>query len=320
MITVKTEDKKKRLDALLAELMPEKSRSQWQLDIKAGIVLVNGAVAGASYRVKEGDEVLIGIRGGVFEESDSSAPEESDSSNSLMEDIRVVASEKDFLVVDKPAGLVVHGCAGIKEKTLADWVIEKYPEVAGVGDDKERPGIMHRLDREVSGLMVIAKNQESFLDLKRQFKERETKKSYSGLVYGKIAKDEDEINFSIERGREGKMIALALTVSGVPNMLGNYAKSEFEVIKRFINYTFLKIRIHTGRTHQIRCHMSAYGHPLAGDDLYGTSRTKAANKKLDLGRIFLVADELSFRGLDGEMRYYKLDLPVELVKVLEKVK
>lgn len=233
----------------------------------------------------------------------------------------LIEENKEFLIINKPAGLLVHGADHLDEETLAEQIIATYPEIKKVGEDPYRPGIVHRLDKLASGIMVIARNQESFYNLKEQFQKRKIKKYYTALVYGQIAKDKDEINFPILRSAKGyKMAALPETVKGEKNIDGRNAISEFEVLKKFINYTLLRVRIKTGRTHQIRVHMSAYGHPLVGDDLYGTKKTKVKNKKIDLERIFLVADELEFKDLAGAEHKFKIKLPEELAIFLNKIK
>ncbi len=232
-----------------------------------------------------------------------------------------IFEDKNFLVINKPAGLLVHGADHIKEPTLADQLLKKYPELIKIGEDPIRPGIMHRLDKQVSGLMVITKTQAYFDHLKKQFQDRTIIKIYTALVYGKIEKDEDEINFPIQRSSKGhKMAALPFTTKGKFTEEGRQAITEFEVIKRFINYTLLKVKIKTGRTHQIRVHLSAYGHPVVGDDLYSTKKTREKNKKLNLGRIFLVATKLSFTDLDKEQKTFIIELPEELKNFLKHVK
>lgn len=246
----------------------------------------------------------------------------------------IIFEDDNYLVIDKPADLIVHGGPGITDTTLADLLIEKYPEIKDVGEDKIRPGIVHRLDKEVSGLMVIAKNNESFKSLKEQFKDRDVNKIYIALVHGKIEKDYDEINFPIKRAKEGyKMAALPLNVENLlvrkspksrdkGNIEGLFkarpASTSFQVIKRFINYTLLEVNIKTGRTHQIRVHFSAYGHPLVGDNLYYTKKSKEKNKKINLGRVFLVATQLSFFDLKGEKKEFSLEMPEELNNFLPK--
>jgi len=239
-----------------------------------------------------------------------------------------IFEDDNYLVINKPAGLLVHGAPHIKEPTLVDQLLKKYPKIAKVGDDPNRPGIVHRLDKLASGLMVIAKTQQSFNDLKEQFQKRTISKYYTALVYGKIERDEGEINFPIERSAKGhRMAAKPSTVKGEKNEAGRNAFTEFTVTKRYINYTLIKVKIKTGRTHQVRVHMSAYGNPVVGDDLYGTKKTKEKNtrlrkkqEKLNLERIFLVANELEFADLKGKKKNFKINLPENLEKLLEIVK
>lgn len=227
----------------------------------------------------------------------------------------------DFLIVNKPAGLITHGAPHIKEESLADQLLKDYPEIKNIGEDEFRPGIMHRLDKLASGLLIIAKTQEMFEHLKKQFQERKVEKIYTALVYGKIAKDEGKINFPIKRSGQGnKMAALPMTYKGEAQEDGRTAITEFEIIKRYINYTLLKVKIKTGRTHQIRVHMAAYGHPIAGDDLYGAKKTKEKNKKLNLERIYLNATELSFVDLENKKQKFKINLPENFKKFLKIIK
>jgi len=247
---------------------------------------------------------------------------------------KIIFENQDYLVIDKPAGLTVHGADHINELTLADLLIARYPEIKNVGENPSRPGIVHRLDKEVSGLMVIAKNNDSFQDLKKQFQNRSVSKYYLALVFEKVSKETDLIDFPIKRSRAGhKMAALP---KGSDELLsrrhpsnrdqGNIdglfksrsAITEFQIIKRFINYTLLDVKIKTGRTHQIRVHLLAYGHPLVGDNLYGTKKTKLKNKKILLNRLFLMAHKLSFKDLKGEKKTFNLDLPEELKNFLPK--
>lgn len=229
-----------------------------------------------------------------------------------------IFENEEFLVVNKPAGLLTHGTESSDEETLAGQLLKDYPEIEKVGEDPTRPGIMHRLDRHVSGLLVIAKNQASFYNLKEQFQKRTIQKHYTALVYGKVSKDEDEINFPIQRSSKGyKMAALPATDNGQPNDNGRKATTEFFVKKRYINYTLLDVKIKTGRTHQIRAHLAAYGHPIVGDDLYGTKKTKIKNKKLNPGRIFLTAYKLSFLDTENKKHTFNIELPEELKNFLK---
>lgn len=312
-------DNSQRLDKVLLSKLGTGSRNQTQKRIKAGEVFVNGKVANAHFLLREGDVIKLtpSIDKKVVKKFTVATKNEKMSTNK----IRVLAETDDYLIIDKPAGLIVHPVAGNKEISLADILLKKYPKLAKVGEDPMRPGIVHRLDKEVSGLMVIARTPVFFDSLKNQFLKRLTKKAYTALAYGQISKVEDMIKFPIERAITGhKMSALPLTVKGEIMDRGRRALTEFTVLKKMVNYTLLKVRIKTGRTHQIRVHLAAYGHPLVGDDLYSTSKTRLQNKKLNLGRIFLVADELSFVDLTGQTKNFTLELPAELKNFLNKTK
>jgi 23S rRNA pseudouridine1911/1915/1917 synthase len=160
-----------------------------------------------------------------------------------------------------------------------------------------------------------------FDHLKKEFQARRVKKEYVALVYGRLSKDEDTINFPIDRSRDGyRMAAHPVLNKGEKNTAGKRAITELEVMKRYVNYTLIKLRTKTGRTHQIRVHMSAYGHPLVGDDLYGTARTKIQNKKLNPERIFLLAKKLSFTDLSGKLKEFEIEMPEDLNDILKIIK
>lgn len=233
-----------------------------------------------------------------------------------MENI-IIKETADYLVINKPAGLLVHGAPHIKEITLADWLLEKYPQIAKVGESPERPGIVHRLDKDVSGLMVVAKNQITYEHLKAQFQDRTLTKEYTALVYGRLLKDEGDIDFPIKRSRQGfKMAAVPQNFNQEQETVRK-AMTHFQVIDARINYTLLKLRIKTGRTHQIRVHLAAYGHPIVGDNLYGTKTTKIKNKKISLGRIFLASTLLEFSDPQGQVVSTQIDLPADLQAFLK---
>jgi 23S rRNA pseudouridine1911/1915/1917 synthase len=250
--------------------------------------------------------------------------------------IKIVQEEKDYLIIDKPANLIVHGGKHIEEETLADILSEKYPEIKKVGEDPYRPGIVHRLDKDASGLMIIARNQSSFEHFKKQFQERKVEKEYLAMAFGQIEKDSDIIDFPIKRSSGGhKMAALPKSVKSIreDKILSNRdwgnikaisssrsALTSFSVIERFVNFTLLKIKIKTGRTHQIRVHLSAYGYPLLGDNLYGNKKSKVKNKKLEINRIFLMASKLGFFNLNNTWIEEDISLSEDLKEILKKVK
>ncbi|MFA6171269.1 MAG: RluA family pseudouridine synthase [Patescibacteria group bacterium] len=309
-----------RLDIFLLGKMPGLSRSKIQKKIKEGGVKVNGKTVAPHYFLKAGDVVDLSGRKNTKASEEKLIEKKRVPAKKIPKiqlDKIVIGETDEFLIINKPSGIAVHGQPGDDPKikaSLIDIVAKKYPAIKKIGDDPCRPGVVHRLDKEVSGVMVIAKSQASFENLKRQFMEREVKKTYVALVYGRIEKDEGVIDFPIERSREGKMAARPA------NQPGKIAVTHFKVIKRYINYTLLEARPKTGRTHQIRAHLAAYGNPIVGDNLYSTKDSREKNKKLDLGRIFLAAIELSIKNLSGEELTFRAGLPKKLKELLEIIK
>lgn len=312
-IKIKQKNASQRLDKFLVENLPDLSRSQIQKLIKNGLIFVNGANVIPHYKLKEED--VIEIKKTEIKKTEKKIP-----SKAKPSEVKILEDADEYLVINKPAGLIVHGSEQIKEVSLVDYLLKKYPEIKEVGDDPQRPGIVHRLDKDVSGVMVIAKTQKAFANLKKQFKTRTVIKEYIGLVHDSVIKDNDTIDFPIERAAAGyKMAALPKIKDGEENTEGKPALTEFTVLKRFVNFTLLEIKIKTGRTHQIRAHMAAYGNPIVGDSLYGR-KFKAKNQKLGLDRIFLVAAKLSFKDTRGEKHEFEIELPKELEKFLKTVK
>lgn len=299
-----------RLDMFLAAWKVEQSRSQWKKIIESGAVLVNGLVKSGHYKLKLDDVVEIAKKSLKVASQKSKVEKDK-----ALPNIKVLFACDDYVVLNKPAGLVVHGTKTSTAVTLVDWLLANYPQIKKVGDDPLRPGIVHRLDKAVSGVMVVALNNKAFNNLKKQFQARTVEKKYQGLVYGRVIKDEGVIDFALERSSAGHKMAAKPKSQG-----GKEAITEFRVMQRLINYTLLEVTIKTGRTHQIRAHMAAFNHQLVGDDWYGTVMTKAKNKKLNLGRVFLVATSLDFDNLAGERVKYKLALPVDLQKTLRGLK
>ncbi|HRH23889.1 MAG TPA: RluA family pseudouridine synthase, partial [Candidatus Magasanikbacteria bacterium] len=307
---------KQRIDAFLAE-NGFGTRTLIQRSIERGLVTVNGIVCSkSSYRVQEGEKIQML----ELPEVEKSAEVVIEESEELFKKVLLIHEDKDYLVVMKPAGLIVHPTEAKEKVTLAAWVVSHYPDVATVGDSPIRPGIVHRLDKEASGLLVVARTQKMFEHLKDQFKNRTVDKNYTVLVYGSPAGDHGTINFIIDRGKDGKMIARPNTQMTLRNVTqdrsGKEALTEFDVLKRFARYTLLSVRLHTGRMHQIRVHMYAFNHPVVGDMLY---YQKAYFKKNDplLGRLFLHASKLSFTTLENKKVSYEAPLPEELTTYLE---
>ncbi len=294
-----------RLDKYLTKKMPEYSRAAIQKFIKTGQIKVNGQKAKPHYTVQSQDLIEFTPR-----------PKENDFlAASKQWPLEIIAQTKDYLIVNKPAGLITHGAAYIKKITLADLLLAKYPDLAQAQDAPRRAGLVHRLDKDVSGLLIVARHKKQLRNLQSQFKQKKVKKKYLGLVHGALKKEAGKIDFVLARsGRGGKAAARPRGSEG------RTALTYFQVKKHFLNYTLLDISPQTGRQHQIRAHLAAIAHPLVGDDLYGTKKTRRLNEKLNLGRIFLFAYYLSFFDLNGQCQEFKISLPAELKNFLKKIK
>jgi len=217
----------------------------------------------------------------------------------------IIFQNKDFIVIDKPAGLAVHSGVNISEKTLVDFLLEKFPELKNVGDDpKLRPGIVHRLDKETSGLMIVARNQKTFEYLKELFKNRKVEKKYLALVHGKLNEKEGQIEG--EMGRSKRDFRKQSLVRGKINVRKErYSLTHYKVKKEFDDCSLLEVFPKTGRTHQIRVHLHSIGHPIVGDKKY----TFKKYKKKSAARMFLHAAEISFPGPKGEQYTFQSQLP-----------
>ena len=233
----------------------------------------------------------------------------------------IIEQTDDYVVIVKPAGLLVHPAdSSPDEPTLVDWLVEKFPQIKTVGDEPElRPGIVHRLDREASGLMVIALNQKTFDALKTQFQDRTIEKEYLVLVHGKMLREFGEINLPIGRmSRGGRMAAHSSNYEE-----GNEARTEYFVEKRFSTTTLLRVHIHTGRTHQIRVHMFSLQHPVVGDTLYPLKKfgkTKMGKAFPLPPRLCLHAARLVFTDKTGARKEFLAELPPDFANYLTQFK
>lgn len=233
----------------------------------------------------------------------------------------IIEQTDDYVVIVKPAGLLVHPAdSSPDEPTLVDWLVKKFPQIKTVGDEPElRPGIVHRLDREASGLMVIALNQKTFDALKAQFQDRTIEKEYLVLVHGKMLRDFGEINLPISRmSRGGRMAAHSSNYED-----GNEARTEYFVEKRFSTTTLLRVHIHTGRTHQIRVHMFSLQHPVVGDTLYPLKKfgkTKMGKAFPLPPRLCLHAARLAFTDNAGVRKEFFAELPQDFAHYLTQFK
>lgn len=223
-----------------------------------------------------------------------------------MKNISIFYEDNDILAVNKPAGIVVHG----DSPSVVEWLINNRPEIKNIGEDAERPGIVHRLDKDTSGVLLITKNQKTFEYLKEQFKNRKIKKIYLALIYGSLKNNEDVIESAIAKSKKDFR---KKAVHG--NLAGKIreAVTEYKVIKRFPEYTLVEAYPKTGRTHQIRVHFQSIGHPVVCDKLYGPKKSECP---LGLSRQFLHASSLELNLLSGARIKLEADLPEDLQNVL----
>jgi 23S rRNA pseudouridine1911/1915/1917 synthase len=246
-----------RLDRWLAEAMPDLSRSRVQALIAAGRVTVEGAVPKAAHRLRGGERVEIEVPPPPSEEVE---PEPIA--------LTILYEDDDVLVVDKPAGMVVHPGAGRTAGTLAAAVLAHAPHVAGVGG-RRRPGIVHRLDKDTSGVLVVAKTPRAYESLTAQLAARTVTRRYLAVVHGRVGLAEGVVDAPIGRDpRHRQRMAVRPAGQGRP------AVTRYRVLERFAGFTSLELRLGTGRTHQIRVHMAFLGHPVVGDVTYGGARGK----------------------------------------------
>lgn len=245
-----------RLDVYLTQVSPEFSRVNIQNMIKEEMILVNGKAKKANYKVKAGDVAKMMI----------APPEVVDI---LPEDIplNIIFEDEDMIVINKPRGMVVHPAPNLYSGTLVNALMYHCKDLSGINGEI-RPGIVHRLDKDTSGVMVVAKNDFAHQNLAEQIGKHEAVKEYIALVHGKITEDKGSIETNIGRDVHDRK-KMAVVTTG-----GKEAKTGFRVLERFINATLVECRLYTGRTHQIRVHMAYIGHPVIGDPKYCNSKNK----------------------------------------------
>jgi 23S rRNA pseudouridine1911/1915/1917 synthase len=298
-----------RLDVWLARHLPSLSRARVQALVEEGCVLLDGRRARASARLRPGQVAQVRVPPPV-----PADPQPEDI------DVCVVHEDAHLLVVDKPAGLVVHPGAGTVGGTLVNALLRHVRDLSGVGGVL-RPGIVHRLDKGTSGLLVVAKDDETHRALVRQFAGRTVEKEYLALVLGVPDRPGGAIDLPIGRDPVHRQRM------SVRAPRGREARTSWEVEERFDGAALLRVRIHTGRTHQIRVHLSSIGHPVAGDAAYGGTRTppsgRAAAREalLSLGRPALHAARLAFtHPASGARLSFDAPLPAEILGLLERLR
>jgi 23S rRNA pseudouridine1911/1915/1917 synthase len=292
-IELNQQDAGKRLDHALHEHFPHVSRARVQAWIKNGHVLVNGGAQRASYTVRDGDIVDV-------------EPAEPAPLRAIPESIplTILYEDSDVVAIDKPAGMAVHAGAGVHSGTLVNALLHHFASLSRTAGDL-RPGIVHRLDRYTSGVLLVAKNDAAHQCVAGQFASRQVEKTYLALVHGNVKQDRGRIEKPIARDPKQRTRMTARLTHG------RAAWSEYRVLQRFRGFTFLEVRIGTGRTHQIRVHLASIGHPVVGDRLYGAPAKIAGQPTLP--RYFLHAHRIRFQQPStGERVTVESPLPPDL--------
>ena len=283
-----------RLDRFLADNLPEYSRSRVQQLIRTGFVTLNGAATRARYLVRTGDKIEL-----------TEPPLAKLDNQPERIPLEILFEDKDMIVINKPAGLVVHPGAGHRQHTLVNALLGHCTTLSGIGG-KERPGIVHRLDKETSGCLVVAKNDEAHRELSRQFAERTIEKIYLALVGGKLRKEAGTIEEKIGRHPVHRQ-RMSVTFSR-----GRPAKTEYRVIRSRDQASLVECRLHSGRTHQIRVHLHHLGHPVLGDKVY------AARSAKNFPRQMLHAWKLGLRHpKTGEWKNFEAPLPHDFATTIK---
>lgn len=304
--SVRPEEAGLRLDRWLATRLPELSRTRLQTLVEAGWVTVAGHPRKAAYRLRAGERVSVTL-----------APPRPQSLTPERIPLSILYEDEYLLVVDKPAGMVVHPGAGHPSGTLAAAVLAHAPSVAGVGGPG-RPGIVHRLDKGTSGLLVVAKRAHAYEALVRQFAARSVSRRYLALVHGELKGVRGVIEAPIGRHPRDR-IRMAVRPLGQ----GKAARTHYAVLERFSGFTYLEATLATGRTHQIRVHLASLGHPVVGDETYrrrSTPRIQDPTRKAlvdGLAGLALHAETLGFvHPVTGERLEFTSPLPDRIVRLL----
>jgi 23S rRNA pseudouridine1911/1915/1917 synthase len=298
VVRLQVEEAGERLDRYLGRALPDVSRAQVQRLIKQGLVTLDGEAAKASTPVKSGMWVEARI-----------PPTPPDEVVAEAIPLDVIYEDEELLVVNKPASMVVHPAHGHSRGTLVNALLGRYPDLAA--SDAGRPGIVHRLDRDTSGLIVVAKTEMALESLRRQFQGRQVHKTYLALVHGRPPAPEGIVEAAL--GRDPRQRQRMAVLPG-----GRAARTHYRLLEELGDYSLLVVSPETGRTHQIRVHLAWLGVPVAGDNVYGRQRgARRASQALGLERQFLHAWRLSFERPGGQGTLaLEAPLPEELERVL----
>lgn len=303
-LPITSQNKGQRLDKFLADLDVGLSRAAWQKRIKSGRILVNGKVQATDYSLKEGDSLKI-------------LPEEKEIAKAEIKipDIKIIYEDDDVIVIDKPIGVVAQRADSSSAPAVTDFLEKHFPPIAKIGADEERSGIIHRLDKDTSGIMIAAKNQKAFELLKDKFKEREVRKIYTTLVYGRVQPPEGKIELAIGRNPKAPCRQTIVKDPEKSTIKCRSALTLYRTLKSSDAFSLLEVELKTGRMHQIRVHMKAIGHPVAGDPKYASRGLLARTPALR--RQFLHASFLEITLPDGQKKAFSSPLPADLADFLK---
>ena len=348
-----------RIDKFLAGFYAERSRASWQKGIRNKEVLVNNKIVKPDYVLKEDDEVEIlktSPSPSLKRRGENEIPLIPFDKNGKAEipEIEIIYEDDDVIVLNKPAGVLSQNAESSKNPSISDFLVKHCPEIKNVGEDEMRFGVVHRLDKDTSGVIITAKNNQAFEFLKDQFKNRKTQKIYTALVYGDIKPKKGEINFKIGRSKTNPNMQTAIDAKKKENIKSREALTIYKIIKAFSfssprcslsaedcdekardplqssaerlqrgekdfkDYSLLEVSLKTGRMHQIRVHLKAIGYPIVGDQKYFFKKYK--NKNPELNRQFLHAKELGITLPNGKKVRFKAKLPNDLENFLDKIK
>ena len=300
-----------RLDKYLKKKIKDISREKIINCIKKGkIKIVGKNKIKPSFILKGEEKILLEISDFLnsAKELSSIRPQ------SIFPEPKILYEDKDLLIIDKPAGIIVHPTINnITNPSIASWFLQKNPFISNVGEDLLRPGILHRLDKETSGVLILAKNNFIFDYFKNLFKTRKIKKEYIALVRGEIKRQQGIIDLPLIRSKKSPIKRKVVNKKDK----GKMALTKYKVLKQYEGYTLLEVFPQTGRTHQIRVHLASIGFPVVGDKMYG--KLKKLNK-LNLSRHFLHAQTISFVLPSGELIKVEAPLPEDLKNVLQQLK
>jgi len=300
-LTAGASDSGKRLDSFLHERLPEYSRSRLQSWIKGERVLVDGKGARSSYILRGNEAVLV-------------SPAELAPLKAEAEELplKILYEDADVVAIDKPAGMVVHAGAGHHSGTVVNALLHRFGSLSSVNGEL-RPGIVHRIDKDTSGVLLVARTDKAHLALAKQFHDRQVEKIYLALVHGRMKQVQGRITAPITRDPVHRTRMTAKLASGRP------ALTDYRVLEEFERLSYLEVRIGTGRTHQIRVHLSSVRHPIVGDRLYGAPGVVPGLPPL--GRFFLHAHLLRFQSPStGERITVESPLPADLSQFLASVR